>query len=186
MDAIELLATRASCSKLVEPAPDDAQLAEIVEAALRAPDHANLRPWQILSLRGEARAALGELFAALVEGDEKKERAARKPLRAPLILIVAATPSEHPKVPEIEQILSAGAVAHGVLLGLHARGFAGIWRTGAPTYDASVKAALGLRPQDQIVAFIYAGTASVTPSGARPPLTDHLRAWDGDRGSGGE
>ncbi|MCZ7680414.1 MAG: nitroreductase [Sandaracinaceae bacterium] len=133
---MELLRTRASNGKLAEPAPDDEALREILEAALRAPDHAMLRPWRVLLVRGEARARLGDVLAEVEAARgadaEAIERARRKPLRAPLVIVVAAAPVPSPKAPEIEQILSAGAVAHGILLGLHARGFAGMWRTGTP------------------------------------------------------
>lgn len=186
MDAMELLSTRASNAKLGEPAPDDATLEAIFEAALRAPDHALLRPWKILVVRGEARARLGDVFARALgdrepdAAEEAIERARRKPLRAPLLIVVAATPKEHPKAPEIEQILSAGAVAHGILLGLHARGYAGMWRTGAPAYDPAVKTALGLRSEDHIVGFLYAGTAAVDPPRIeRPKPADHVARWDG-------
>lgn len=186
MDAEQLLATRASHPKLTDPAPDDATLDAIFEAALRAPDHALLRPWAIRVLRGDARARLGDVFADALaarepDADEEAiERARRKPLRAPLLIVVAATPKPHPKVPEIEQILSAGAVAHGVLLGLHARGFTGMWRTGPPAYDPRVKAALGLRPEDHIVGFVYAGTAAAeAPAIERPDPADHVRRWGG-------
>ncbi|HJL17675.1 MAG TPA: nitroreductase [Sandaracinaceae bacterium LLY-WYZ-13_1] len=186
MDAIELLSTRASHAKLGEPAPDDATLDAILEAALRAPDHALLRPWRVLVVRGEARARLGDVLAETAAArepdasEDKIERARRKPLRAPLLLVVAATPTEHPKAPEIEQVLSAGAVAHGILLGLHARGFAGMWRTGAPAYDPKVKEALGLRPEDHIVGFLYAGTATQDPPPIeRPEPSAHAERWTG-------
>lgn len=178
MDAIELLSTRASNGKLGEPAPDDATLRAILEAALRAPDHASLRPWRVLVIRGEGRERLGEVLASLEENAEARERARRKPLRAPLVFVVAATPRPSPKAPENEQILSAGAVAHGILLGLHARGFAGIWRTGAPAYDPRVKEALGLRAEDHIVGFLYAGTATTPPPAIeRPCVDDHIELW---------
>jgi nitroreductase len=128
---------------------------------------------------------LGDVFAQIAAREpdaskEKTERARRKPLRAPLLLVVAATPTEHPKAPEIEQVLSAGAVAHGILLGLHAEGFAGVWRTGAPAYDPNVKEALGLRREDHIVAFIYAGTPTADPPAiARPSVERHVERWNG-------
>jgi nitroreductase len=182
MDAMELLSTRASNGKLGEPAPDDGVLHEILEAALRAPDHAMQRPWRIFVLRGDARTRLGDLFAQIErkskDDEEAIERARRKPLRAPLLIIVAATPKTHPKVPEIEQILSAGAVAHGILLGLHAKGFAGMWRTGAPAYDATLKTALGLDAGDHVVGFVYAGTATVpAPHVERPRVEEFVRSW---------
>lgn len=181
MDAIELLETRASNIKLVEPAPTDDELRAIVAAALRAPDHAALRPWRVIALRGAARERLGATFrdvAAAHNPDadaEMLDRAARKPLRAPLMIVVAAAMKTHPKVPDIEQVLSAGAVAHGILLGLQARGFAGSWRTGKPTYDARVNESLGLRADDRIVGFLYAGTPDApAPDVPRPNVDDFL------------
>lgn len=185
MDAMELLSTRASHAKLGEPAPDEATLTRIFNAALRAPDHALLRPWRILVIRGAARERLGDVFARTAARDpdaspDKIERARRKALRAPLLIAVAATPVVHPKVPEIEQVLSAGAVAHGILLGLHAEGFAAMWRTGAPAYDPEVKQALGLRAEDHIVGFLYAGTAMQdAPSITRPSPERHVEHWTG-------
>jgi nitroreductase len=182
MDAKELLATRVSNGKLGEPAPDDATVHEILEAALRAPDHAMLRPWRVFVLRGPARERLGDLFAEVERNGgadgEAIQRARRKPLRAPLLFVVAAVPREHPGVPVIEQILSAGAVAHGILLGLSARGFAGMWRTGAAAYDGRVKEAFGLGPDDHIVGFVYAGTATLPPPEVkRPRVEDHIESW---------
>ena len=186
MDAMELLTHRASNGKLEAPAPDDETLGTILEAALRAPDHAALRPWRLLLIRGAARERLGDVFAETLRArdpevdEEKVARTRRKPLRAPLLIVVAATPTEHPKAPEIEQVLSAGAVAHGILLGLQAHGFAGMWRTGAPAYDPAVKRALGLREEDHLVAFVYAGTPSVEPPEMnRPGVEDVVEEWSG-------
>ena len=185
MDAQELLDTRTSNGKLGGPAPDDATLDAILSAALRAPDHAMLRPWKLLVLRGEdALGALGDAYTRAMRTrqpdatDEQIERVRRKPLRAPLMIVVAACPVEHPKAPEIEQVLSAGAVAHGILLGLHARGFAGMWRTGPMAYDPIVKEALGLRATDHIVAFLYAGTAAAEPPAIqRPEPKSFVTSW---------
>lgn len=185
MDAIELLATRASNGKLTEPAPDEATLEEILKSAFRAPDHALLRPWMVFEVRGAARAKLGDVFAdALANAgeteDEKLDRARRKPLRAPLLLVVAVKPVEHPKVPEIEQILSAGAVAHGILLGAHARGFSAMWRTGELSHDPFVARAFGLGDKDRIVGFVYVGTAAQEPPATiRPAVEDHHARWEG-------
>lgn len=176
MEAMELLETRASNGKLGEPAPDDAVLNEILSAALRAPDHGSLRPWRVFVVRGGAREKLGDLFADVEEGD--RERARKKPLRAPLLLVVAAVVQQSELAPPIEQVLSAGALAHGILLGLHAKGFAGMWRTGDAAYDARVKRAFGLRDQDHIVGFLYAGTPTQPYADVkRPSPADHVVEW---------
>ena len=187
MDAIDLLLTRASNGKLGEPIPDEQTIELALRAALRAPDHGMLRPFHVLVVRGTARERLGALMRDALrrrrpnatEGELAKE--AHKPLRAPLIFVVWAKIEEaHPKAPPVEQVLAAGASAHAILLALQARGYAGMWRTGPAAYDADVKRALGLRAQDAIVGFIYAGTPRVpTPALPRPELPDHVAEWSG-------
>lgn len=168
LDAIEALTTRASPTGLVAPAPDADALQHMLRAAVRAPDHGRLRPWRFIIVEGAARAALGGVLAdallarepGVAEAALAKERA--KPLRAPLIVIVAAKLREHRGVPAVEQIVAAGAATQNMLLAAHALGFGGFWRTGAAAYDDRVKRALGLAPEDAIVGFVYLGT----PSGA--------------------
>lgn len=174
MDAIELLLSRASNGKLGEPAPDEETLRLMLRAAVRAPDHGNLQPLRVRYVRGDARARLGQVMreALLLRNPqasaEELVKEERRPLRAPLILVVAAhVQPAHPKIPALEQILCAGAAAHSMLLVLQARGYAGILRTGAPAYDAHVKQALGLGRDDAIISFLYAGT----PTQAPPQLT---------------
>jgi nitroreductase len=164
MDALEAIETRSSVSALAEPGPTDAQWAALLRAAWRAPDHARLRPWRFLIVRGEARRRFGDILAdALLSSEpgaapEALSRERQKPLRAPAILVVAATPKPHPKVPQIEQMLAAGAATQNILLAAHAMGLGAIWRTGAPAYDPGVAAALGLPPGSHIVGFVYIGT----------------------------
>jgi len=138
-------------------------LEKIIHAGLRAPDHALLRPWRILVVEGEARARLGELFARAklaLEPDQPTaalEKIKKKPFRAPLILVVVARLVSHPKVPEIEQLLSAGAVAQNMMLAAHACGLGAMWRTGAMAYDQVVHQGLGLAENEKIVGFVYVG-----------------------------
>jgi nitroreductase len=186
MDAIELLLTRTSNGKLSEPGPDEETLQLAFRAAVRAPDHATLRPWHFRVVRRAARERLGEVFRDALrkrepDADEAAlDKAARKPLRAPVIIVVSARVCEHPKVPQVEQLLSAGAAAQNIMLTLHARGYAGIWRTGAPAYDDHVKRALGLGDDERIVGFLYAGTPTApTPAIRRPDPEAVVQEWTG-------
>ena len=79
--------TRASSRSLDAPAPDEATLNEIPEAALRAPDHAALRPWRILVLRGEAELEAPPTEAPLPEIPDEELRSAMKAYRKRLKLI---------------------------------------------------------------------------------------------------
>lgn len=181
---LAFLQQRNSAPRLAEPAPDDAQLQEMVKAALRAPDHAWLKPWRCLTLRGERREALGvelerRLLARNPEADEAARNKARNsPLRAPLLLVVVTRLSEHPKVPHSEQRLAAGCAAQSLLLAAEALGFAGIWRTGDAAFDPLIMSALGLGPDEEIAGFLYLGTRA-GPCKPVPPLdpADFLRPW---------
>lgn len=191
MDAIKLLHERNSVSKLRDPAPSGEVLTSILKASLRAPDHARLTPWRFLTIEGSAREQLGQLFVqsaqalAVSKGldsptENELDRLSRKPLRAPLIIVVIAAIQEHPKVPPIEQILSAGCAAHSILLAAHALGYAGIWRTGSNAYDECVMGGLGLSSSEVIVGFIYMGTIEgrVKPL-AELSVGDYHQAWTG-------
>lgn len=175
MQAIELLLSRNSHPKLADPAPSGAARERIYQAALRAPDHAGLKPWKFIEFTGEGRQQLGEVFvkAELARNPgadlEATKRLAASPLRAPMVIAVAAKIQEHPKVPASEQLLSAGCAAHGLLLAAEAEGYAAMWRSGSLCFDPLVKQELGLKLTDELVGFIYLGK----PLGRRKPLPEY-------------
>jgi nitroreductase len=184
MEAIEALTSRRSPAQFAEPAPDEVALGAILRAAMRAPDHGKLKPWRFVVLRGDGRKRFGDVMAEAMKRREPEapanmiEREREKPLRAPLIVVLAAALKEGHKIPVIEQLLAAGAAAQNVMLAAHALGFAAAWKTGAPAYDNYVKEAIGLAPSDAIVGFMYLGTAAAAPA-ALPPsdLANFVRAW---------
>jgi len=185
MQAIDALLQRYSARSLAEPAPDDGALGLIFESATRAPDHGRLRPWRFIVIRSEARQRFGDLLADQLRRtrdsvtDESLERERRKAFRAPLIIVVAAIISPGGKIPEIEQVLSAGAAAQTMLLATQALGFNAVWKTGASAYDDVVKGALGLESKDSIVGFLYMGSDVDGPGSLpRPDWKEFVRHWD--------
>ena len=184
MDAIELLLKRVSVPRLQEPAPSPEQLDLMLRAALRSPDHGQIKPWRFLTIAGDDRKQLGELF---VQGllsttpdadNELIEKTRVMPLRAPLLLVVIASITEHAKVPAHEQLLAAGCAAHGILLAAHAQGVGAVWRTGAVAEMPVVNTGLGLQANEQIVAYMYLGTP--INSLRNPPTVDpapFVQAW---------
>jgi nitroreductase len=186
MDAIDALTTRRSPAQFAEPAPDDETLAEILRAAIRAPDHGKLRPWRFIVLRGDARKRFGDVMVEAMKRREPDvpanmlEREREKPLRAPLIVVLAAAIKEGHKIPVVEQLLAAGAAAQNIMLAAHALGFGAAWKTGAPAYDNFVKETLGLTPSDAIVGFLYLGTPATMPAALpQPELSSFVRNWNG-------
>mgnify|MGYP006266048807 CR=1 FL=1 len=189
MEALSALLTRASvpAKKMTDPGPDDATIDTLLRAAVTAPDHGGLRPWRFILIRGAARRAFGELMAdayALRHADADPEMIQRqrdKPLRSPALLVVAARLSaDNPKVPEIEQLLSAGAAIQNILIAAHALGWGAVWYTGDAAYDWNVAEPLGLGMDERIVGFIYLGTPPATrPAKERPDPSEFLREWSG-------
>jgi nitroreductase len=185
MDALAALTSRVSAVKLADPAPEGEALRAILDAGLRAPDHGRLRPFRFLLVRGAARTRFGELLAAALKRqqpdapDALLAREREKAMRAPLIVVVAARVTASPKVPEIEQVVAAGAAAENMFVAAHALGFGVMWKTGAPAYDAEVKRALGLEAQDHIVAFLYLGTPAAPVPEKRPDPAGVVADWPG-------
>lgn len=183
-EILSFLQQRCSAPKLTEPAPAPEQLDEMFKVAFRAPDHAWLRPWRFLVISGDRRKDLGELFEKCLvarnpEADEAARAKARAaPLRAPLLVVPIVRLSEHPKVPHVEQRLSAGCAAHGLLLAAEAFGFAGIWRTGDAAFDRSVMSGLGLSDSEEIIGFLYLGSRVGTRKGLpEVSATEHVAYW---------
>ena len=152
---------------LAEPAPDDGQLKQILEIAMSAPDHGRIHPYRFITIRGEARTELSKVFGEAIKrrdpdvSDEYLKKQKDKPLRSPLIVVVVACLIESPKIPEIEQMLSAGAAAHNTLLASNAMGYGSIWLTGDNAYDPYVCNALELADNEKIIGFIYIGTETI-------------------------
>ncbi|GHC31067.1 nitroreductase [Kushneria pakistanensis] len=163
MDAMALLLDRQSHGKLEAPAPSAEQMEMIYRAALRAPDHGELRPWRFIEYSGQGRETLGEIFAgAELEdnpdvSDKTLEKARGKPLRAPFVIAVIAAVKADKKVPRIEQVVSAGCAAHAMLYAAHAQGLGAMWRTGDVVYHQHVRKALRLEHDDELVGFLYLG-----------------------------
>ncbi len=169
MDAIELLTSRSSTPRLQEPAPSAEHWQIIQKAALRAPDHAGLKPWSFVVFNNdEAKTQLGEYFAeALLHADAeateiKIEKAKKAPFRAPLVVACIAKVKEHPKVPRVEQVLSAGCAVMAMQQAAFALGYGGVWRTGANAHNPHIKTLLGLAAADEIVGYLYLGTPLTT------------------------
>lgn len=164
MDALELLTTRSSQPRLMEPAPSGEALEVIKKAAIRAPDHASLKPWRFIVCQGNGRRKLGDLLeqAAIAGGlsDRDIDRAQDLPMRAPLVIIAIAKYKAHPKVPQIEQVASTACAIHSMQMAAVAQGYQGIWRTGIYSQDDNLRQALFLEDEDEIVGFLYLGTSA--------------------------
>jgi nitroreductase len=184
MDALDVLHNRVSSTRMREDRPPVGQMENIFRAALRAADHAMLRPWRFLIVQDEARKRLGELFAQTLATNDPEApeavlaNARSKPLRAPVVVVAISSPREHPKVPVMEQDLSTGAAVQNMLNAAYAQGLGAIWRTGSMTESGTVRSGLGVENHEKIIGFLYIGFHD-GPSRPVPDLdiADFFRHW---------
>lgn len=178
-----LLSRRSTPAKtLTTPVPDRAALRPILEAAARSPDHGKLEPWRFIVLERPAlerlAAAVPERGAALGIEPEKIAKMQAQFGTAHLAVAVVARPQPVEKVPEIEQVLSAGAVCTALLNAALASGWGANWLTGWAAHDpAFVQTHLGLAPGEFVAGLIHIGTRNgATPERPRPDL-DAITTW---------
>jgi len=184
VEAIELLKTRTSCAQLTEPKPTAQQLEVLYEVAFRAADHRLLKPVRFLEIEGQGLDRLGELFvhARKVADPQLDSEAIAKaramPKRAPMIIAAIACMHDDDKVPDVEQLLSAGASVQNMLNAAYGLGLGAIWRTGELAYDDIVTDGLGLESHEQLIGFLYLGTPRAGFRDA--PAYDwqkHIKQW---------
>ena len=180
-DALELLRTRRSSKplELTGPAPSAEEIETLLTVASRVPDHGKLVPWRFIVFEGDARLAAGEAIAAAFRGKypqadaEQVAQERRRLARAPLVIAVVSRAAPHVKIPEWEQVLSAGAAAMNLVTAAHALGYGVNWITEWYAYDRAVLDALGLAPHERIAGFIHVGRPPGAPEDRpRPPLAE--------------
>src|SRR5437870_4714495 len=187
-DALELLQTRRSLKpiELVGPGPSAAEIETLLTVASRVPDHGKLAPWRFIVFEGEARLAAGRAIEAAFRAkypDAKPDQVdyeQKRLARAPLVIAVVSRAGPHVKIPEWEQVLSAGAAAMSLVLAAHALGYGANWITEWYAYDRRVLDALGLKAHERIAGFIHIGPPARRPDDRpRPPLHEIATRYRG-------
>ena len=167
---------------MVEPGPNADELETILTIATRVPDHRKLEPWRLFVIQGDERREFGERLAAV---KAKKEDITNIQIniekdcfmRAPLVIAVIASPVEH-KTPEVEQILSAGAVCQNINIAAGSLGYASQWVTGWSCLDPAAQQAIGLNNKEFIAGYLYIGSSDEQPQDRqRPELKNVVTYW---------
>ncbi len=179
-DTIALLKRRRSAPPAVMsgPGPTAEELKTILTIASRVPDHGKLAPWRFVVFEGGARERAGRIALGirLEDKPDLDEGAQAGELvrfaRAPLVIAVVSRASPHVKIPEWEQVLSAGAACMNLIVASRALGFSATWLTGWPAYDPRFCAAIGLADHEKIAGFIHIGKAAAIEDRPRPPLDE--------------
>jgi nitroreductase len=171
-------------SQLGAPGLDAQALRQLLEVAVRVPDHGKLVPFRLIRLHGDAKLRFGEQLSAIAIrnnpelSDAKYEKERLRYTFAPLVMVVVASLQADSNIPEIEQKLCAGNVAYNLLLGAYALGFGAQWLTGWAAYNREVASILKLAEHEHVIGFVHMGTPQIeVPDRDRPALADVFSTW---------
>jgi nitroreductase len=181
-DTVKLLKTRRSprVGDLAAPGPGAAEIETLLTIAARVPDHGKLAPWRFLVMQGDKKKAFAEALVPIFRqshpeatGDQL-DKEPRRFANSPLVVAVISRAAAHPRIPEWEQILSAGAVCMNLVVAAHALGYNAVWLTGWSAYERPVLDLLGVGADERIAGYVHIGSMSV-PQGERPrPLLSDI------------
>ena len=183
--AISLLETRRSGKprEMVAPGPSEDELRQILNIAMRVPDHGKLAPWRFVVVDKDQRDHLAVLLHKALQAEdecagpahhEKEDQFAQQ---GEALIVVISSPIAGHKIPVWEQELSAGAAAMNLLTAAHAMGYVGGWITGWRAYSPMVNAAFA-GPGERIAGFIFIGSpARELEERPRPDPAQIVKKW---------
>ncbi len=186
-DAFTRIAERRSVKAIdiCEPGPSQDEITEILETAVRVPDHGKLGPWRFILFERGARQEFGDFLSTRFKEVNPTAPEAllklenQRFMRAPLVICVVAKIRKGIKIPEWEQELSVGASCQNILTAANLLGYSGQWLTEWYAYDEAVDNQLGLDEDERVAAFIYIGSAKEKPAEReRPSLDSRVTRWN--------
>ncbi len=182
--ALDFLLTRRSrpAKTLTTPVPDRTTLKRLLTAAARTPDHGKLEPWRFVVLEKSALSRLAALVPArgiaLGRTPEDVTKAQTQYANADLAIAVISAPKASEKIPQVEQLYSAGAVCLALLNAALAAGWGANWLSGWASHDRTfVRDGLGLADHETVAGMIHLGTETNTPPERPRPDLDAITTW---------
>ncbi len=182
--ALEFLLTRRSrpARTLVAPAPTREELAPLLQAAARSPDHGKLEPWRFIIIQKAAMARLANLTeargAALGKSPEDIAKGRSQFDQGHLAVAVIEVQKQSDKIPAIEQTYAAGGVCLALLNAALAAGWGANWLSGWISHDREFcEQALGLAAEERIVGFVHIATEGAKPPERPRPDLAQITEW---------
>ena len=183
-EAVEFLLSRRSrpAKTLLGPGPTDKELKTLLTAAARTPDHGKLEPWRFIVFQRDAFSRLVNLIVKRgneLELEPEKINKTCVALKTGAVMIaVVYSPKQSKKIPEIEQILSAGAVCLSLLNIALASGWGANWLTDWISTDKEfLKQGLDLADNEFVAGYIHVGSESIVPPERPRPNMEEITSW---------
>ena len=183
-EALAFLLSRRSrpAKTLTTPVPDAAMLDILLTAAARTPDHGKLEPWRFIVLTKPALLRLAGLVAsrgaALGIDPDRSAKAQDQYAQADLVVAVVSSPKPSDKIPQIEQVYSAGAVCLSLVNAALAAGWGANWLSGWPSHDRDfIRDGLDLADHESIAGLIHLGSETNAPPDRPRPDIAAITRW---------
>jgi nitroreductase len=185
MDVFEAIRGRRTVKAFGDEPVSREVLDELFELARWTPNHKLTQPWRFRVLGPEARAALktaaGEQARrGAPEGSDAEKIAliaAAKIDRAPTLVVISSVRNPDP-VLDTEDYSASSIAAYLVLLGAHAHGLAGYWRTPSVLRDEDGLKAIGVGGDEEVLGLLYLGYPSTTnPASTDRAATDSFVSY---------
>jgi nitroreductase len=180
-EVLEFMRTRRSvpAKTMTGPGPSEGEVEAMIAIASRVPDHGKLAPWRFIRYSPDYCGKLNNIcLARALERDpalpaDLQAFEANRFTKVPVVIAIVSRAKPHPKIPEWEQLLSAGAASYGLLIAANAYGYDAQWLTEWVAYDEKLAPAFGVEPGEKLAGFVYVGTRTM-------PKTDRDRPSLGD------
>jgi nitroreductase len=184
MDVFDAIEARRSIRRFTTREVTRADIARLLDAFTRAPNHRMTQPWRFYVLGPEARAAYGAALGARkarkvedeVAAAAVRDKVTREHATLPAMIAVAMVQDENPEIREEDfaaifmGLQNLALAAESIGLGTHIK-------TGAVMDDPAARRAAGVRDGERVVAIVNVGEPAEVP-GAKPRVrADELTTW---------
>lgn len=182
--ALDFLLSRRSrpAKTLSAPAPTRDELAPLLTAAARSPDHGKLEPWRFIVIDAAAMPRMADTAekAAKAAGlDAESTIKARNQFdQGHLAVAVIEVQKPSGKVPAIEQTYAVGGVCLALLNAALAAGWGANWLSGFASHDRMFQEdALGLAAHERVAGFIHIASETAIPPERPRPNVQEITTW---------
>ncbi len=177
---------RRSVKKFKSEMPSRTYIEKILEAATWAPNHRKTYPWRFSVLTGTSREQFGNALKQSIQEDveinllhktAKSFSESKKPLTAPVIIVVWISSSMNDRILYEEDLLSGAAAIQNLMLAAHELQLGTIWRTGKWLNSNPVRDFFSLSSSDHILGFIYLGYPEEVPVRQKSISWEEITTW---------
>jgi nitroreductase len=186
MDAIEAIARRTSVRRFRPDSVPRGTIQQLLDCAIRAPNHKLTEPWRFAVLTASARDRFADIRArhrlkrfadpASPEAKAAAEKVRRESRETPVYLVVSS--AQHPDDVIREEDYAATMMAIGnMMIAAQSLGLGTYLRTGGVMRDPALLELVALPPDFRVVGILSVGYAAEETSSRRRNAASDVTRW---------